>query len=397
MPSASSSHQKFVPPQRKDQTVKVALANVGSLQKYNYTSIHGEKKFNKSINESISHCMEGEEAKFMVLNELHPNRHKLLKLPKNVKLTCPDLEKVEHEYTRALAILHDDAEWEVMGGIIVKLFPGMYLGDGVDWNKRKTWWREGFICKYKPRRAPTPSNPAHKPLVLVTAHMQSSDDHDDEIDKRHPKGHRKQHFIADALHAMLHIALGSEVKETLSKSQVIVLGDFNIEGELIQKVLAKLSGLLRAKKLVLPSEKLRTYSAGHLHYISTGRVEGFETRLRGVDNMHGVLVAEVTEFGGASTPSTEASLLGGPSRNYRGSSLGATHPRKQSSSGDIAAKVALEKPYKLIRIGIFIVHLLFVHASCATSSSDWIEPRRGFVSLLLKLVRVCSRVQHNIC
>ena len=63
--------------------------------------------------------------------------------------------------------------------------------------------------------------------------------------------------------------------------------------------------------------------------------------------MHGVLVAEVTEFGGASTPSTEASLLGGASRKPRGSSLGATHPQKQSSSGDLAIKEALGKAVRV--------------------------------------------------
>ena len=126
MPSASSSHQQFVPPQRKDQTVKVALSNVGSLQEKNYTSSDGEKKFKKSINDSISLCMEVHRAKFMVLNELHPNRHKLLKLPKNVKMTCPNPEKVAHKYTRALAILRDDFDWKLVSGRgrTIKLFPG---------------------------------------------------------------------------------------------------------------------------------------------------------------------------------------------------------------------------------------------------------------------------------
>ena len=173
------------------------------------------------------------------MNELNPNKHKLLELPKNVKLTHP--KEFTHQYTRALAILHDDSEWDLVGGrgITIKLFPGRYAGDGVDWNERKTFWREGFVCKYVPRRAPTPSNPAQKPVILVTAHLRSSDNHKGEIDVRHPENQRKEDFVADALHTMLAIALGSKALETLSKSQVIVLGDFNTEEKVPPKRLGK--------------------------------------------------------------------------------------------------------------------------------------------------------------
>ena len=70
--------------------------------------------------------MELKNAKFMVLNELHPDRHRLLKLPKNVKMTSPNPEKVAHNYTRALAILHADDEWKLVSGrgITMLLFPG---------------------------------------------------------------------------------------------------------------------------------------------------------------------------------------------------------------------------------------------------------------------------------
>ena len=166
MTAASSSHQQLAPTQL-DQTVKVGLQNCGALQAINFTSRDGESTFKQRINDSISFCMGRGQAKFMVLSELNPNKHKLLELPKNVKLTHP--KEFTHQYTRALAILHDDSEWDLVGGrgITIKLFPGRYAGDGVDWNERKTFWREGFVCKYVPRRAPTPSNPAQKPSVRV--------------------------------------------------------------------------------------------------------------------------------------------------------------------------------------------------------------------------------------
>ena len=166
MTAASSSHQQLAPTQL-DQTVKVGLQNCGAFQAINFTSRDGESTFKQRIKDSISFCMGRGQAKFMVLSELNPKKHKLFELPKNVKLTHP--KEFTHQYTRALAILHDDSEWDLVGGrgITIKLFPGRYAGDGVDWNERKTFWREGFVCKYVPRRAPTPSNPAQKPSVRV--------------------------------------------------------------------------------------------------------------------------------------------------------------------------------------------------------------------------------------
>ena len=57
--------------------------------------------------------------------------------------------------------------------------------------------------------------------------------------------------------------------------------------------------------------------------------------------MHEVLVAEITDVGGASTPSTEASL------KLRASSLGATHPQKHYSSVDLATEAALQKAVRV--------------------------------------------------